>query len=400
MKKKMIGIMVTVLLLGTSQAFSAEKTIWFGIPIGYSGVMALYGKMAQRGFDFYKDFVNSRGGIEVGGEKYKLDIKYYDDKSDAATSAKMVEKMITEDNIKFLTASVGSGPALAATSVAEKFKLPMIGPLAGSDKIYERGYKYIFGILNLSSTDWDAMFEQIMKLNPQPKTIAIMTRNDLFPLTSANGAKAMAEKLGLKVVMFEPYPAGTQDMSPMLNKAKFEKPDILLATGHIGEAIQVGKQLRELGLYFPIVMMTAGPESAEFADSLKDGAEEIIGVAKWIPDLPFKGPILGSSSDYGNGFQKKFNYPPSYVEASCTNALLLFHLAIQKAGTLDPQKVRDAIAGLNVTTFYGPIRFDERGANLGVVCFPVQIKKGKIVSVYPKEYATGTITYPHPKWKK
>jgi branched-chain amino acid transport system substrate-binding protein len=362
--------------------------------------MAGYGKMAQRGYDFYKDFVNSHGGIKVGKEQYKLDIKYYDDKSDAATSAKMVEKMITDDNIRFLMASVGSGPALAATSVAEKYKVPMIGPLAGSDKIYERGYKYIFGLLNLSSTDWDAMFELVTKLNPRPKTIAIMARNDLFPLTSANGAKAMAEKLGLKVVMFETYPPETQDMSPMLNKAKFEKPDILLATGHIGEAIQVGKQLREMGLYFPIVMMTAGPESAEFAESLKDGAEDIIGVAKWIPDLPFKGPVLGSSGEYGNEFKKKYGYPPSYVEASCTNAALLFHLAIEKAGSLDAQKVRDTIASLSTTTFYGPIKFDARGENAGAVCFPVQIQKGKIVSIYPKEYATGTIVYPHPKWKK
>lgn len=400
MRKMFVSALVSCFLFALSPAFAAEKTIWFGVPIGYSGVMALYAKMAQRGFDFYKDFVNAQGGIQVAGEKYKIDIKYYDDKSDAATSAKMVEKLIADDNIKFLIASVGSGPAFAATSVAEKFKLPMIGPLAGSDKIYERGYKYIFGLLNLSSTDWDAMFQLIMTLKPQPRTIAIMCRNDLFPLTSANGAKATAEKLGLKVVMFDPYPPGTQDMSPMLNKAKFEKPDILLATGHIGEAIQVGKQLREMGLYFPIVMMTAGPESAEFADSLKDGAEDIIGVAKWIPDLPFKGPILGSASDYANEFKKRYQYVPSYVEASCTNSLLLFHLAIEKAGSLDPQKVRDAISALNVTTFYGPLRFDDRGANLGAVCFPVQIKKGKIVSIYPKEYATGTITYPHPKWKK
>jgi branched-chain amino acid transport system substrate-binding protein len=400
MEKKMITILVGVFLLAAVPVLAAKKTVTFGAPIAYSGVMALYGKMAQRGFDFYKDFVNSRGGIEVGGEKYKLDIKYYDDKSDAATSAKMVEKMITDDNIKFLIASIGSGPAFAATSVAEKYKLPMIGPLAGSDKIYERGYKYIFGLLNLSSTDWDATFEMFMTLKPQPKTIAIMCRNDLFPLTSANGAKAMADKLGIKVVMFETYPPGTQDMSPMLNKAKFEKPEILLATGHVGEAIQVGKQLREMGLYFPIVAMSAGPETAEFADSLKDGAEEIMGIAKWIPDLPFKGPILGSASDYAKEFEKKYNYVPSYSDASPTNSLLLFHLAIQKAGSLDPQKVRDAIASLNVTTFYGPVRFDERGANIAAVCFPFQIKKGKIVSIYPKEYATGTITYPHPKWKK
>ncbi len=398
--KKSVGIFVVFLLLVASQSFAAEKTIWIGAPVPYSGVMADSGKDAQRGYDFYKDFVNSHGGIKVGSEIYKLDIKYYDDKSDAATSAKMVEKMITEDNIKFLMASIGSGPAFAATSVAEKYKVPMIGPLAGSDKIYERGYKYIFGLLNLSSTDWDTTFELITKLNPRPKTIAIMCRNDLFPLTSANGAKAMAEKLGLKVVMFEPYPAGTQDMSPMLNKAKFEKPDILLATGHIGEAILIAKQLREMGLYFPIVMMTAGPEATEYADSLKDGAEGIIGAAKWIPTLSFKGPIIGSSADFADAIKKKYGYVPSYNEASPSNAMLLFHLAIEKAGSLDPQKVRDAIASLNTTTFYGPVRFDARGANVGAVAFPIQIQNGKIVPIYPKEYATGTIVYPHPKWKK
>jgi branched-chain amino acid transport system substrate-binding protein len=312
----------------------------------------------------------------------------------------MVEKFVSEDNIKFLLMPVGSGPALAATSVAEKFEVPMIGSLAGADKIYERGYKYIFGLLALTSTQWRSMYELVPTLTPPPKTIAIMCRNDLFPLTSANGSRTLAEKAGLKVVMFEPYPAGTQDMSPMLNKAKFLHPDIFHATGHIGESVQIAKQLREMGLYFPIVMLNAGPESAEFVDSLKDGAEYIIGASNWVPNLPFKGPILGSSADYANAFKKKYSYLPSYVEASCTNAMLLYHLAFEKAGSLDPRKVRDAMAGLNVTTFYGPIRFDERGENVGGVCFPIQIQKGNIIPIHPKSYATGTIVYPHPKWKK
>jgi branched-chain amino acid transport system substrate-binding protein len=400
MRKGLISILTITSLLITVPGFSVDKTITIGGTISYSGVMALYGKMGQRGYEFYKDFVNAQGGIEVGGEKYKLDIKYYDDMSDAATSAKMVEKFIIDDNIKFLLMPVGSGPAFAATSVAEKFRLPMIGSLASSDKIYERGYKYIFGLLALGSTQWQSMYELVLTLNPRPRTVAIMCRNDLFPLTSAKGSKELAEKAGLKVVMFEPYPAGTQDMSPMLNKAKFLHPDIFHATGHIGEAIQIAKQLRELGLYFPIVMLNAGPESAEFVDSVKDGGEDIIGASNWVSSLPFKGPVLGPSSDYANEFKKKYGYLPSYVEASSTNALLLYHLAFQKAGSLEPQKVRDAITALNLNTFFGPVRFDERGENVGAVCFPIQIQKGNMVPIYPKSYATGTIVYPHPKWKK
>jgi branched-chain amino acid transport system substrate-binding protein len=72
----------------------------------------------------------------------------------------------------------------------------------------------------------------------------------------------------------------------------------------------------------------------------------------------------------------------------------VFHRAIQKAGSLDPEKVRDAIAATNIMTAYGPIKFDERGVNVGKRMAVIQVQDGRPVVVYPATTAEKKLTYP------
>ena len=109
----------------TPPAF-AQDTIQFGASLSLTGRLSTEGKRVKDGYDFYVKHVNDKGGIDIGGKKYKVAIKYYDDESDTNTAVKLVEKLIVEDNIKFLLGPYGSGASLPATAVAERHKLPMV----------------------------------------------------------------------------------------------------------------------------------------------------------------------------------------------------------------------------------------------------------------------------------
>ncbi len=103
--KSIVGLVVCVLLLGlVSLQAAADDTIRLGAAISMTGKFAREGSLVKAGYDFWKDWANERGGVNVGGKKYKVEIVYYDDQSDTMTAAKLTEKLITEDKVNFLLA--------------------------------------------------------------------------------------------------------------------------------------------------------------------------------------------------------------------------------------------------------------------------------------------------------
>jgi branched-chain amino acid transport system substrate-binding protein len=128
---------------------SADDVIRFGAAVSLTGALSTEAKQMKDGYDFYLTQINERGGIAVGGKKYKVEIVYYDDGSNPETAAKLTEKLLTEDKVNFVLGPYGSGPSLTATTVAEKHQVPMVLAHAASTAIYTRNYKYIFGTLTL-----------------------------------------------------------------------------------------------------------------------------------------------------------------------------------------------------------------------------------------------------------
>ncbi len=108
------------------------------------------------------------GGIPIGGKKYKVEIKYYDDASDAKTAVKLVEKLIVEDGIKLLLGPYSSGVTFPASSVAEKHKVPMVEAHGAATTIFERDYKYLFATLNTVDQYFGNILQMAAKLRSQP----------------------------------------------------------------------------------------------------------------------------------------------------------------------------------------------------------------------------------------
>jgi ABC-type branched-chain amino acid transport systems, periplasmic component len=137
------GIATFVALWGVET--QAQDTIRFGTALSLTGNLATEGKQVREGYDFFVKTVNERGGIDVAGKKYKVEIVYYDDESNVNTSVKLYEKLISEDGVKFLLGPYGSGITIAVSNVVEQHKLPMVVAHGAASTIYNRGYKYTFG---------------------------------------------------------------------------------------------------------------------------------------------------------------------------------------------------------------------------------------------------------------
>lgn len=385
----------------TAAATASRGTILFGAPLSLTGSLNNESLQTKQGYDLWKDTVNAAGGIKVGGKAYQIEIKYYDDQSKQDLSAQQAERLIKEDKVNFLLGPYGTNSTKSMSAIAEQYKIPMVEGNGAAESIFSQGFKYTFGVLSPAGNYLKGAVEVLAAQNPKPKTVALLSANDSFSVEVADATKKLAEKNGMQVVLYEKYPDKETNLTSQVSKAKESNADVLLNSGHLNEAIAIAKAVKELKYNPQAMAFSVGPGLPEFFDNLKEDANYVLSGAQWTPVLTYKGSdVFATSPKYYESYKAKFGKDPSYQAASGTACGIAFQVAIEKAGTLDPAKVRDALAGLDIMTFYGQIKFDERGANIYKPMAVEQWQDGKKKTVFPADVAETKVLFPMPAWDK
>ena len=105
---------------------------------------------------------------------------------------------------------------------------------------------------------------------------------------------------------------------------------------------------------------------------------------------------IAARAEFAERFRKEVGHEPDYHPPQSSAALAVYVRAIERAGSLDPKRVRDELAKTNIMTFYGPVRFNEKGQNVAKSMAVIQIQNGKPVVVYPENLAQAKFIYPLP----
>ena len=385
-----------VLSFGHFAQAASKKVIKLGCAISFTGAKSRSGKLYRDAYDMAVEQVNKNGGIKVGNDTYQLKIVYYDDKSDPTESSKLVEKLIAKDKVNFLLGPYSSGITIPDSLVAQRYKVPMIEGGGASGKIFSRGNKYIFGTLPPAGQYFKSTLEMLKTFNPAPKTIAIIYADDKFDVSVAKGTSILANEMGFDVVLHEKFAEHATDFNSMLTKIKALKADVALVAGHTEESLNFTQQAKELNVSPKLIGMTVGPSEADFRKSLGKDAEYIYGVASWSKKMNFIGYLFNDTQEFIKLFKAKFNYDPDYHNASGIAGIATFKNAIEQAGTLDPEKVRAAIAATSLSTIYGHVVFGKNGQIKGTSVV-LQILGGEVYQVYP--HGVKKPVYPFPSWK-
>lgn len=389
-RSRFIARCLSSLLLAASlgsvvTAASAEDVIKFGAPLPLTGPLAPEAVKQQQGYDLWAEQANKAGGISVGGKKYKVEIVYADYQSNTPRAVQTSEQMITQDNVNFLFGPFGSGAAKAASSVSEKYKVPTIAATASSAQVYDQGYKYLFGTFTPNDTLTTPLTQIVKAKAPDVKKIAILARNDLFPLAIAQEMEKSAKANGIEVVYFEKYAINTLDHSAAVSQIKSLAPQWIFITGYINDLLLVRKQMTDQQVKATVVSMIAGPAYQEFIDAAGATAENISSAAWWHPAAQYSGKdIFGTTANYVKLFREKYKSEPDYAQASASVSGALFQMAIERAGSLDRDKVRDELAKMNEMTFWGPVKFGPTGQIDSLEPPVFQIQGGKPIVLAPQ----------------
>jgi branched-chain amino acid transport system substrate-binding protein len=382
---------------GTS---TGQTTITLGAPLGLTGSLTKESTLTQQGYNLWLDWINARGGIVVNGVKHPVVIKYYDDTSNANQSAVLMQKLITEDKAQFLLGPYGSAATATDAAIAEQNQIPMVEANGAAQSIFNQGYKYTFGVLSPANKYLEGVIDMAATLSPKPTTIAMLSADDNFSLEVADAINAYAPTKGMRVVLYKKYKNGATNLSAEVQAAKAVNADIVLNSGHLQEAIAINKAAKEQKLNAKIFAYSVGPSTPDFITALGNDANYVYDGSQWTPQVKYTPEFYLTVSDYVAAYKAK--YPglgdPDYHVAESTAACLALQRAIENAGSLDPQKVRDALAALDVTVFFGQIKFDSRGINIYKPMVVEQIQAGVHHTVFPADVADAQAKYPTPAW--
>ncbi len=380
-------------------AAPAPAKITFGCAIAISGWCSSDAAYEIKNYDLWADDVNAKGGIYVKeyDKRIPVEMKYYDDKSDPGTTAKMVEKLILEDKVDFLVAPWGTAWHFAVAPLADKYGYQMIGVYESSDALMGK-YPYYFKDYPPPGEAGPIIVDLLSGLGV--KSAAILYVSTLYGIEYAGSLGPALAGEGISCPIMESYPYDILDFSPLLKMIRDAGVDALLVPCYGPDGALLTEQMIALDYNPNLVWLgSASWSSPLYLEKFgKAGIEGIMSETGWNPYAPITG-----AKEYYDRYVAKWGEDPDMGCGPYTYATMqVYEQAIEKAGTLDRAKVNDVMARETFSTVGGPIKFvDQYNPNENYAMIVGQWQQGIYQPVAPKDKreASGIqVIYPKPPW--
>lgn len=380
---------------------SNAETIALGAAISLTGDLANEGNLYLDSYKMTIRDVNEKGGVEVGGTTYNLELKYYDDESSASTSRQLYQRLIERDGVEYLLGPYSSGVTLAAQPVVQRAQLPMVQGGGASSEIFTEDNEYVFGMLATANNYADgalALADTFEK--PAVKKLGLGVANDTFSQDVARGVRNLAKKYNWEVVIDQSFPANTNDLSSIVNAVDKASPQVYVHSGHYKDAVLIANQFKQFGVTVPMPLATVGITPQSFIKETGNAGNYWHGTSQWASEASYKGFFYGAAPDYTKAFTETYDYQPDYHNAAASACILTYLNAFKKAGKLSPEAVHTKLTETDITTAFGSVNFNQNLVNKGITPVDYQWQDGSKALVGPPDLANTDPIYPVPSWSE
>ncbi|MEE8512289.1 MAG: ABC transporter substrate-binding protein [Acidiferrobacterales bacterium] len=420
MKRRTLFSVSAVLAAGLiplSQGFAQTKEVVIGVLYPLSGPVAQVGIDAVAAVKTAVEIVNEdvdlnvplgpgKGLPNLGGAKIRIVVADHQGKPDVGQSD--AERMITQEKVNALYGAYYSSVTAAGSQVAERFQIPWVNGESTSPKLTKRGFKWFF-----RTTPHDAEFTQLMfdfirdfqaKKGMKLSSVAIFHEDTLWGTDSGRVQNDLAKGLGYKVVSKISYRAKTTSLTPEVQRIKAASPDVFLPSSYTSDAMLFLRTAKELD-YNPklLVAQNAGYTDPTFLKTMGKDAEGVITRSPFNMDLARTIPLINKIN---TRFKKHSGGRDlSDVPVRAFTGFMALVDAINRAGSTDPNKIREALTKTNIPSDklivpWKGIKFGPDGQNLLVRGILMQVQNGKYCTIYPFDLAACKLVYPMPTWKQ
>jgi len=354
-------------------------------PIVIGGTVSLAGKyrepslMIQKAFQLWEREVNAQGGML--GRPVKLVL--YNDRSEPERVRHSYEKLITQDHVDLVLSPYGTPLTLVASEVSERHEKVMLACAASGEAVWERQYKYVFGMYALGTRYFIGLVDLMARNGVD--SVAIVYEASPFHSDVAKGTRSWARRFGVNIGLSRSFDVGREDLPGLLDDVIKVNADNVILSAYPPDCYHFLKLLEEKGFRPKILGMTIAPVHPEFVKRAGAMAEGVFGPSQWEADerIPFPG-----TKRFIKEFTAYADKRPSYHAGSAYAACQILKKAIGQTGSLDQNKIRDYILALDTVTVIGRFKVDHTGRQIGHNPILIQWQDGNKEIVYPKKMQT------------
>lgn len=385
---KRISVILAIVALILVPAFAQAAKVKIGFVNSITGPEAPIGENLSNGVTLALE--------DLKKQNIEVDLIKEDDTGKPEKSMAAFEKLATRDKVAGVVGPYSSKCASALAKLAEKYKVPLLIPVAAKDDITRQNLKWTFR-LSATTSDYATILLDMAGSLGKPKTIAIINENTDFGTSGAKSAIAYAAKRGIKVVAEEAYAPGSPDYRSTLASIKSKNPDLVFMVSYVADAILLMRQSREIGLQ-PQAFLGAGAGFATVQFAKEQAiSNNIFSSTQWTGDVNWPG-----AKDFAQRYRTRFGKEPTYHAATAYESMMIMAKTATQAGS-NPQKTRDFLKRGKWNGIMGEVQFlDYNGyTNQNRHQMLVeQIQGGTHETIFPPQYVSKKPVYPFPGWSK
>jgi branched-chain amino acid transport system substrate-binding protein len=372
------------------------QTIKVGAVVPLTGRYAALGAQVRTGYEIAVQQLNAAGGVTIGGKKMPIELTLLDDESDPTKTVARLETLATQGVVAYL-GGAGSDLHAAAASIADKNKIPYLGIAFALNSIHKQGLRYLFSPFPKSpdlTKETFAFLDAMIPAPQRPHKVALILERTDWGKEMGSLWETLAKQNNYQIVASGEYAPGAKDFSDLILKAKSAGAEALLTLPSPPDGMTIVKQMKELDFNPKASVFIRASDPPVWSQNLGKDGDYVLLSPGW--HFAARYPKV---AELNEAHQKLLKRPADPLVGPSYACIQILAEAISRAGASDRDKLRDAIAGTNMTTVVGPVRFRSDGTGEVTVFFQ-QWLKGKQELIWPKDFATASFAYPAPPFSQ
>ncbi len=383
-----VGVALAALVLPAA-TFAQAKPVLVGAAIAQTGYLADLAAATQKALELWRDDVNARGGL-LGRP---VELKLYDDSSDALRSTELYEKLVTVDHADLLVGSFGSAATSLAAAVAERSRRVMVNATGASPEIHRRVYRYLFQVPPPADTTAAGVLPLAAKAGLTQ--VAVIARDEGSARTLVEQLRRDAPKLDAVIRPTQLYVTDSRlGFAPFAKLLAPTAPGVVVSPANIYDTADLVRGFKAAG-FTPKLFITPGVAQPGFTKRIGQDAEYAVGFSSYEPLAATPG-----NAAFAKAYRTRYKAAPDFYAACGWAAGGVIEAAVARAGSLEQEKLRAAFAAVEVPTVLGGYKVAPDGSQVAATAFLVQILRGRREVIWPEAHRSATPVIPAPEWNR
>jgi len=385
-----------------SRVSAQPKEVKVGFLLPLTGAFAEAGQLNKQAVEMAVEEINQAGGVKsLGGARL---VALFGNSSTVDEANTETERLIAREKVIGIIGAYSSGATLSSTVIAERAGIPYLVPNALADEITGRGLKYVFKSVphfsQFAINGGELVRDLSKKAGLEVKTAGLVRENNFFGNVVGREFNKHIPSFNLKIISDNVFPTNPTSFEDVILRLKQDNPDAVFAAGEPSSITLLFQQLNELR-YWPRlgwVGVGGGYSNPITWKNLGKLANGLIAVNDWFPDIKRPGAQeINARFKTRTGLDMLGNANTTYA------GVHIFYATLEKAGSTDGAKIRDALAGLDLTSgapmfMYERVKFDQTGFMTYAKLVGAQVRDGQARVIWPESLKVTDAVWPVPDW--